>query len=187
MLCRTVPPLLLFAAALVAGAAHASTSPACAAQFKETGPTALALEYPEFERKKGNGFHALADKGCHKEAGDLIEQYMARNKDVPVHLHWHLAQMRAMAGQKEEAVKHARATLWPDATASGQSFRWNDYVLGTIAFLEGDKAKLIEHRDSVNDHVRMNKNNIANIAVLNRLIDNFGKPYKDALAPSQAK
>jgi hypothetical protein len=187
MLCRTIPPLLLLVAGLIAGPAHASTSPACAAQLKEVAPAALELEYTQFEKQNGKGFHLLAEKGCHQEAGDLIEQYMGRNKNTPVFLHWHLAQMRAMAGQKEEAIKHARATLWSEAAASGQGFKWNDYVLGTIAFLEGDKAKLIEHRDRVGSHARMNKGNITNVIVLNQLVDNFGKSYKDALAPSQAK
>jgi hypothetical protein len=187
MLRRTLTPLLLAAAGLIAGPVHASTSAACAAQLKEVAPSALELEYGEFEKQHGKGFRALADKGCHKEAGDLIEQYMGRNKETPVHLRWHLAQMRAMAGQKEEAIKHARATLWPDATAAGQSFKWNDYVLGTIAFLEGDKAKLTEHRDRVGAHARANKGNINNVVVLSQLVDNFGKSYKDALAPLPAK
>lgn len=183
------PTLLLplfspfFAAALFAGPVHASP---CADLFAATAPAALKLEYSEFDQTPGKGFRALAEKGCEKEAADLIEQYIEQNKAGQSSLRWHLAQTRALAGQKEEAIKHARTSLWPEAAAAGQSFKWNDYVLGTIAFLEGDKAKLIEHRDRVADYINMHKSNRGNLGVLNQLVANFGKPYKEALSMAPA-
>jgi hypothetical protein len=180
---RTTLVLPILTAALLAGPAHASS---CAALFAETAPAALKLEYSEFDQTPGKGFRALAEKGCDKEAADLIEQYIEQNKAGQSSLRWHLAQTRALAGQKEDAIKHARASLWPEAAATGQSFKWNDYVLGTIAFLEGDKAKLIEHRDRVADYINMHKSNRGNLGVLNRLVANFGKPYKEALKSAPA-
>ena len=48
----------------------------CAAEFDRRIAADMALTYEAFDQTQGSGFRRLADLGCWKEAGDLIEAYI---------------------------------------------------------------------------------------------------------------
>ena len=59
---------------------------------------------------------------------------------------WHEGQMRAMAGQKTEAI-----TLFENARKPAENDRigWNYYVDASIAFLMGDENRLRQAREKL--------------------------------------
>lgn len=92
----------------------------------------------------GGGWRKLARiSGCEVAAADLIAAYRTRHTSSTTLL-WHEGQLRAFAGQTERAVpllldsKHDAAT-----DLAG----WNDYVDATVAFLRGDRERLLAARD----------------------------------------
>jgi len=91
-------------------------------------------------------------------------------------LRWHVAQLRASAGEYELAIASARLVLRESEDFSTRPLRWNDYVLATIAFLEKDREKLVEHRDRVakGDDYR---GNAINLKLLNALLKHFDQNY----------
>ena len=62
---------------------------------------------------------------------------------------------------------------WEEASG----LKWNDYVSGTEAFLRGDRDTLQAMRERLAKAPEINQ---PNLAVLDRLIANFGRPYAEA-------
>ena len=105
--------------------------------------------------------------------------------------YWHEGQLRAMAGQNDDAVRLLMAGVGPD---SGADFE--DYALGTVAFLQHDlgalksaRARLASQPEppewpKVREDIK--KRNLGegtwppNLDVLDGLIGCFGKPYEEA-------
>lgn len=152
----------------------------CEALYQKHLKTDLDLSYKEFDQTMGQGFRVLAEVRCSKEAADLIEAYIEKNGATQGSLRWHVAQLRASAGDYEAAVESARQSLSEDEAAKTQPLRWNDYVLATIAFLEGDLGKLKFHRDNVAAGKEDHFGNEMNLKLLDGLIRHFGKPYDEA-------
>ena len=166
----------------------------------------LALDYTSFDMDMDKGWRAIAAREeCRLAAADLIGAYHAklREKGAPVFLktdelamtfpqneavpptvtisengvvpilYWHEGQLRAFAGQYGKASALFRQSLKPKEQSHGG---WNEYVLGSIAFLEGDFAALQENRD----WLEANFPNVSNLRALNRMITCFGEPYSKA-------
>jgi len=146
----------------------------------------MGLSYEEFDQTMDSGFRVLASQGCHSEAADLIERYIKVNSAEESSLRWHVAQLRAMIGDKGEAVRYARTTILEDEDFSERALRWNDYVLATIAFLEGNQEKLKNHRDKVAEGVGEHPGNELNLRLLDALIDHDGSDYSTALKSLQS-
>lgn len=157
----------------------------CPALYEEHLKTDLDLPYKEFDQTMDKGFRVLGGAGCFKEAADLIEAYIVKNDGKEGSLRWHVAQLRAMAGENEAAISSARRSLGDGENLDENPFRWNDYVLATIAFLEGDLEKLKAHRDKVAEGKDAHYGNEMNLKLLDRMVENFGKSYKDALSQKQ--
>lgn len=145
----------------------------------------MALTYEEFDQTMDSGFRILGAKGCHEEAADLIEEYIRVNSAEQRSLRWHIAQLRAMHGANEEAARYAKSSLLEHEDFSERALRWNDYVLATIAFLEGDRESLIRHRDNVAEGVGEHSGNELNLKLLDALIENFDSDYATALKTLQ--
>ena len=124
---------LLFAAAIDTPATD------CAALYAAHLRSDLELSVDAFDQTEGQGFRALAVAGCSREAGDLIEAWIAQHSPPPAHVYWHLAQQRAEHDDRLAAIAAARRSLKPDEAADA-AFKWNDYVHATIAFLERDRT-----------------------------------------------
>lgn len=166
--------LLLAIAPVVAPASD------CDALYREHLASDLQLAYDAFDQTEGSGFRVLAAQGCSKQAGDLIEAYLAHTNSKESSLRWHLAQMRASSGDATAAVRHARSTLISPSEDAASPFRWNDYVLATIAFLERDRAALQRHRDAVAAGADAFAGNAMNAKLLDALLRHFELGYDEA-------
>jgi hypothetical protein len=154
----------------------------CAASYQTHLRTDMDLSPDAFDQTEGQGFRALARTGCYREAGDLIEAWMRRRDGVPSNVHWHLAQMRAHHDDRPAAIAAARRSLRPDEAPSA-AFKWNDYALATIAFLERDRAAFDRHRNALAAAASLHTGNTLNL----KLIDLLGRHFElDYLQAQQA-
>ena len=153
----------------------------CQILFQKHIQSDMNLSYEEFDQTMDGGFRVLASEGCHKEAADLIEEYIRVNSPEQRSLRWHVAQLRAMQGANTEAVRYAGMSLSDEEDFSENALRWNDYVLATIAFLEGDRENLVQYRDSVAAGVGQHPGNEMNLRLLDALVENFDSDYATAL------
>lgn len=152
----------------------------CAAELEIHLKSDLTLSYEEFDQTMGSGMRVLSAKGCHSESAELIEAYIAHNHATESSLRWHIAQHRAMAGEYDEAIQSAKAVLRSGEDLDNDPFRWNDYVLATIAFLEHDREALIRHRDNVAMGKDQHHGNAINLRLLDALVEHFGATYAEA-------
>lgn len=89
----------------------------------------------------------MSANDSYTEAADLIKTYLRNHQHIENRhsLHWHLAQMLAMADQYKEAKANFKKTYnvfytWVGGT-DGKA--WYYYAKGTVAFLDRDKEKFI--------------------------------------------
>lgn len=152
----------------------------CRTLYQEHVKPDLALSYEEFDQTDDKGFRVLAAKECEKEAADLIEEYLRATNSTKSSLRWHIAQLRATAGDTPEAIRYAKSVLAETEDFSKSPLRWNDYVLATIAFLEQDKPALMLHRDKVAEAREAHFGNELNLKLLDSLVKYFDRDYKYA-------
>ena len=108
----------------------------------------LSLDQNSFDQDFTGGWRAVAKKeGCKVVAADLIREYIETYKTNSTILIFHEAQMRAMAGQTEAAIRLFAKTYRPPGKPD--RIGWNHYVDATIAFLEQDAAALAEARSNL--------------------------------------
>ena len=157
----------------------------CAAIYAQHERDDLTLSYETFDQSEGKGFRVLAQEGCDKEAADLIEAYIRTTRASQSSLRWHIAQLRASAGDSAAAIRYARSVLVEGEDYARNPLRWNDYVLATIAFLEHDRAALILHRDRVARAGNAYFGNTLNLKLLDSLIEHFDRDYKYATSHIQ--
>lgn len=99
----------------------------------------LALSRDEFDQTlPDGGWRGLYKRGCFIEAAELIREWRHKKRDHSSILYTHEGQMRAYAGQTEQAITLLRLTYKP--MDDDANFGWNFYMDGTIAFLERDRA-----------------------------------------------
>ena len=126
-------------ALLLAAAQPADPSPApdCSYDLEAM----LALDRNAFDQTlPDGGWRDLYERGCYAEAAELIRAWRHEKRDHASILYTHEGQMRAYAGQTEQAIALLRLTYKPvDRDAR---FGWNFYMDGTIAFLERDREGL---------------------------------------------
>ncbi len=173
--------LLTFALGSANGlpASAPDSSSDCAASYQTHLSTDLDLSVDAFDQTEGQGFRALARSGCYREAGDLIEAWMKRREVVPSHVHWHLAQMRAHHDDRPAAIVAARRSLRPDE-APDAAFKWNDYALATIAFLERDRTAFDRHRNALAAAALLHAGNALNLKLIDLLGRHFELDYLQA-------
>lgn len=161
---------------LVSGLSFANN---CELLYQQHLKTDLNLSYEAFDQTLGEGFRQLLVDGnkCHKEAAQLIIKYIETNQTNERSLRWHVAQLWANAGDYEQAIKWGKTVLMDQEDFSQRALRWNDYVLGTLAFLERDKEKLIHHRAVVTAAKDAHFGNELNRKYLDSLVENFDQSY----------
>ena len=155
----------------------------CPAMLAEAKRTAPAMAYREFDQTEDQGWRRLAGQPCLAEAADLIDFYRANRADLgpssKVNLSFHAGQLQAMAGNYAEAIKRFRtAEVNPSVPPE---FKWSEYVRATIAFLQHDAEELVRNRDLIADAGSFGPNQ-SNLKVVDRLVANFERPYKEAIA-----
>jgi len=177
--------LILAVFTLLLSPAHAQDN--CRSLLEQHLQSDMNLSYEEFDQTMDSGFRVLSAQGCHSEAADLIERYIEVNSAEQNSLRWHIAQARAMSGENAEAIRYARTTLLEDEDFSERALRWNDYVLATIAFLEGDRERLLYHREKIAEGVGEHPGNELNLRLVDALVDHSGTDYSTALKSLQSK
>ena len=154
----------------------------------------MAMDYWTFDQAPEGSRAVLARPGCELAGADLIRDYHAalREKGEPVThtfeqgtvtfsetgevvlLYWHEGQVRAMKGQKAEALDLFRKSVKPeDENVMG----WNEYARASIAFLEGDREALEAERAGLAAKVPADN---LNLGVVDGLIACFGRSYREA-------
>ena len=155
----------------------------CAPELVQARKTALTLNYVQFDQTPGKGWRLLAEEeSCFAEAGNLIDLYITGRSDLRdsqrVNLSFHAGQVYAFAGKNDEALKRFRSAVVNPA--AGPEFKWSEYVLATIAFLEHDADSLVKYRNIIEDAASYSPN-ASNLQIVDLLIKNFDRPYRDAL------
>lgn len=152
----------------------------------------LELDRAAFDQDiPDGGWRGLSNKGCYEEAAELIRTWRHQKRDHNSILYWHEGQMRAYAGQTEEAVALFRRTY--TAPEDDGDFGWNHYVSGTIAFLRRDREALTAAIDRLSKIPEPAKNTFTqrdgtvikmswppNMNVLKGFEACWDKSYKDA-------
>lgn len=151
----------------------------------------LSLDYQSFDQDPRGGWRALADRGCDKEAADLIRDWRERHEDRRSILFWHEGQSRAFDGDYPAAIGLFEQSRKP---ALEDRIGWNFYVDGSIAFLKGDLLKLKAARQrlaampkplewdgmrGIDGHL-LNAKWPVNLNVLDDFVRCWGKRYRDA-------
>jgi tetratricopeptide (TPR) repeat protein len=169
------------------GSASADPPSACISDRERM----LSLDYGAFDQDPQLGWRSIDNRPeCGLEKADLLREYHERlqARGEPVVwataqgsatlsdtgevgiLYWHEGQLRAMAGQYAQAAALFQKSLMP---ADKNYYAWNQYALGSIAFLESDHDELVANRDSLAKAFP----DSPNLRVLDRMIQCFGKPY----------
>ena len=102
----------------------------------------------------------------------LIPEYIefnALSKGESRNLHWHLGQMYAINNNSDAAIEEMKQS-YVDGSKT-----WECYVNGTIAFLQKDKAALMESLEALSQ-----QENQMNIEFLEKFVTNFEASYKEA-------
>lgn len=162
----------------------------------------LALSPEAFDQRMDSGWRPLASRPeCREVAADLLAEYRAANWGSlsPDELHvnyWHEGQIRASLGQTARATRLLLAGVNPGGEANG----FEEYAIGTVAFLNGDREALQAARDRLAatpapadwpDRVAAIREQLGvevqwpmNLNVLDGLLACFGQPYRDAYRSS---
>ena len=124
----------------------------------------------------------MAEKGRFLDAGILIDAYIKKHEDLDesqrVNLNFHAGQMYAFANDTETAIERFDKSTYAEEPPD-LPLRWNAYVRATIAFLNKDTKRLKECREEIAAGPTF-QGEKANLDVVDRLIDNFDKPYSEA-------
>jgi hypothetical protein len=169
--------LILMAALTFSQAAE----PALACELTDEQRVAnRSLSFQDFDQRGVTPHTArkLGERDCFAEAAAASEDYLLfgptltqRENNV---VSWHLAQYLALSGREAEGAR-VMATTRREPEETPDQFDWNTYVLGSHAFLTGDRAGLDIASERLN--AQSGQRNIMNGRVLRRLQKCFGQPY----------
>lgn len=139
----------------------------------------LALPLEAFDQDKQNGWRHVATRRCFAAAAALVDQYAHAHRATLstgqfAMLRWHAGQLYAYAGNTNTARARMLESIDP-AEPTPPIFPWNDYVRATVAFLDGDRDLLLQHRQRI-----AATRSRGNLNVVDQLIERFGQPYLEA-------
>jgi hypothetical protein len=141
----------------------------------------LALDANAFDQSF-DGFRSLGFRQCYVDAALIIDLYLSVNleKLAPssqVALKFHAGQMYAHSG---EALYSIAARRMRESTENSSHPSWHAYVAATVAYLKRDLTRLKLQRGVLAATADPND---LNLAVVDRLIKCFDKPYAEAYSP----
>lgn len=173
--------ILILMAALTIGQA-AEAAPSCTVTSEQRVAN-RALSFLDFDQRGVTPQTArkLGERNCYAEAAAASEDYLLFGPDLTRReadvVSWHLAQYLAFSGREAEAARVMATTRRePEETPDG--FDWNTYLIGSYAFLAGDRTMLDEAAARLN--AQAGPRNQMNGRVLRRLQKCFGRPYLEA-------
>lgn len=147
----------------------------------------LSFSFDAFDQKPHQGWRRLGeDLHCYREAAQLITRYLntktkLTTSDIEI-LSFHAGQMLAFNNDYESAIPFIEKSFSKSLPPKYKTYAdaWDAYVNATIAFLERDKPALEAYRDQVAAGPKLPNGEVMNLAVVDRLIKNFSKPYRKA-------
>jgi len=160
-------------------------------QFTPEQQAVLQLDYQSFDQTMGGGWRAWAAEGEHAEAARMLDEYARLHTDLSGGerriIRFHAGQMYAWMERRGAAIARFRESFNPEEPEDA-AFRWNAYVRGTIAFLEGELETLHQCCDELLEQgeveMTMPDGNVIrrvpNLDVLERFIEHFGRTYREA-------
>lgn len=129
----------------------------------------LSLSYGDFDQTYGSGHRVLYDRGQYFEAAVLIGDYLRAHPELTASqqkfLHYHAAQIYALAGKNTLAVEQLDHAVWREKTPvldGPRGAKLDDMARVLRAFLTQDRAVLLA-------------------AGASNLVENLGSSYADAL------
>ncbi|MBE9159413.1 hypothetical protein IQ265_21650 [Nodosilinea sp. LEGE 06152] len=148
----------------------------------------LSLDYNAFDQSAAQGWRPLAVIECYREAAELIVSYLDSNPGLTGNereiLAFHAGQMLAYDNDYDSAISFFEQSFFPQGELpldfKPYADAWDAYVNATIAFLRQDQAALMAYRADVAAGPTLNGEQPMNLEVVDRLIENFGKPYRQA-------
>jgi hypothetical protein len=171
--------ILILMASLTIGQA---AEPTCVVTSEQRDAN-RALSFLDFDQRGVTPQTArkLGERKCYAEAAAASEDYLLFGPDLTRRerevVSWHLAQYLASSGREAEAARVMATTrAEPEETPDG--FDWNTYVVGSYAFLAGDRAMLDDAVARLT--AQGGARNLMNGRVLRRLQKCFGRPYLEA-------
>lgn len=178
----------LFSVAPIAGASQATpvAGAASCAVSDDMRARALKLSWDEFDQQSASpvSFRAIANRGCKREAGELVLYYLAHkgglNESQQRLSRFHAGQLLAEAGEEARALELIRSAYWPEQPGDSP-LDWNTYVAGVVAFLEKNRTALILARERLE---KAGGSNLINARVLKRMEKCFDKSYADVWLPA---
>ena len=126
-------------------------------------------------------WRCLIYEGKLKQAQELIDKYLVINKAVLEQyqfraLYFHAGTLAAADGRNEEAIERMYRAL-DDNNESADYLSWNEYVLGTIYFLQGDAKKLEQEIEKIES--RNLEMDALNLRILKKYRRCPNKTYKE--------
>ncbi len=116
-------------------------------------------------------WRCLADREDFRQAQELIKKFIMTNAgkldqyDVR-NLYFHSSQLAALDGRYENAIEKFSRTI-DDNDGTSHFLSWNEYVSGTIHFLQGDIEKLGQEIKKIEaNNIELDVNNL-------RILKNF--------------
>jgi len=141
----------------------------CATEESRERAAMLSLSYGDFDQTYGSGFRVLYDRGQYFEGAVLIGDYLKAHRELTIgqqkFLHFHAAQLYALADKNTLAVEQLDNAVWreqPPGLHGPQGASLNDMAATTRAFLTQDRAALLA-------------------AGASNLVENLGSSYADVL------
>ena len=126
-------------------------------------------------------WRCIAERGEFKLAQELVNQYIATNKaklDIYEiqNLFFHSGQLAAIEGRYEDAISNFFQAIDHEDT-TGNFLSWNEYVYGTIYFLEGNIEKLKQEIEKIK--ARKKEFDSPNLRILNNFLMCPNETYKN--------
>lgn len=140
----------------------------------------LQLDENHFDLYDDQGWRLVASRGehCNIPAAELILDYLEQHGEESFSrtylLHWHAGQQFAFAGETRRAARQFRLSYVWRVEDTELTAAWNEYVAGSIAFLEGDLAGLVRAQAATPHGPMTNRD------VLDGLLNCFDRPYRVA-------
>ena len=182
-------PVMLFALAVVGCETDQKTDPGPTLPAISPDDPLLSLDFEEFDQTPNQGWRILAQGGQYLEAAQLIDAYIIQHPALDSNrqrvLVFHAGQMYAFGNEYVIARDRFRLAINPNESRD-DPIRWNAYVNGTIAFLEGNKAGVVFARSQIRagptvDGVKPNLNFIESF--LTDVNQSYASAYTNARPP----
>ncbi|MBD2102674.1 hypothetical protein [Leptolyngbya sp. FACHB-261] len=150
--------------------------------------SSLSLGYDAFDQTPNQGWRRLSKMECYCQAAGLIVSYLNTNTNLRGNereiLAFHAGQMFAYDNNYESAISFFEQSFSSPEGVPPEfkpySDAWDAYVNATIAFLKQNRAALIAYRAEVAKGPSLDNGQVMNLGVVDRLIENFGRPYRQA-------